>query len=41
MWVFTVLTCEDTKGCSNETDAAISSEEEEAFVCDMSGEYSD
>ena len=31
----------DTKSANDESDAAISGEEEEAFVCDMSGEYND
>ena len=35
----TVLACENTKSSTDESDAAISGEEEEAFVCDMSGEY--
>ena len=39
MNVVTVLACENTKGSKDESDAAISGEEEEAFVCDMSGEY--
>ena len=36
--VVTVLACENTKSSNDESDAAISGEEEEAFVCDMSGE---
>ena len=39
--VVTVLACENTKSPNVEGDAAISGEEEEAFVCDMSGEYND
>ena len=39
--VVTVLACENTKSSNDESDAAISGEEEEAFVCDMSGEYND
>ena len=39
--VVTVLACENTKSPNDESDAAISGEEEEAFVCDMSGEYND
>ena len=39
--VVTVLACENTTGSNNESDTAISGEEEEALVCDMSGEYSD
>ena len=37
----TVLACENTKSSNDENDAAISGEEEEAFMCDMSGEYND
>ena len=39
--VVTVLACKDTKSFNVESEAAISSEEEDTFVCDMSGEYSD
>ena len=39
--VVTVLACENTKSSNDESDAAISGEEEEAFICDMSGEYND
>ena len=39
--VITALAYENTKSSNNESDAAISGEEEEAFVCDMSGESSD
>ena len=39
--VVTVLACENTKSPNDESDAAISGEEEGAFVCDMSGEYND
>ena len=37
----TVLARENTKSSNDESDAAISGEEEEAFVCDMSGECND
>ena len=37
----TVLAYEDTKGCKNDSDAAISGEEEEAFMYDNPGECSD
>ena len=37
--VVTVLAYENTRSSNDESDAAISSEEEEAFICDMSGEY--
>ena len=37
--VVTVLACENTKSSNDESDVAISSEEQEAFICDMSGEY--
>ena len=37
--VVTVLACENTKSFNDKSDAAISGEEEEAFVCDMSGGY--
>ena len=39
--VVTVLAGENTKSSNDESDAAISDEEEEAFVCDMSGECND
>ena len=39
--VVTVLAYENTKSSNDESDAAISGEEEGAFVCDMSGECSD
>ena len=39
--VVTVLACENTKSSNDESDAAISGEEEEAFICDTSGEYND
>ena len=39
--VVTVLACENIKSSNDESDAAISGEEEEAFICDMSGEYND
>ena len=39
--VVTVLACENTKSPNDESDAAISGEKEEAFVCDMSVEYND
>ena len=39
--VVTVLACENTKSLNDESDAAISGEEEEAFICDISGEYND
>ena len=39
--VVTVLACENTKSSNDESDAAISGEEKEAFICDMSGEYND
>ena len=39
--VVTVLACEYTRSSNDESDAAISGEEEEAFICDMSGEYND
>ena len=39
--VVTVLACENIKSSNDEGDAAISDEEEEAFICDMSGEYND
>ena len=39
--VVTVLACENTKSSNDESDAAISGEEEEAFIWDMSGEYND
>ena len=39
--VVAVLACENTKSPNDESDAAISGEKEEAFVCDMSGEYND
>ena len=34
------LACEDTKYCKDDSDAAINCEEKQAFVCDMSGKYS-
>ena len=37
----TVLACENIKSSNDESDAAISGEEEEAFICDMSDEYND
>ena len=37
--IVTVLGCENTKRSNDESDAAISGEEEEAFGCDMSYEY--
>ena len=39
--VVTVLACENPKSSNDESDAAISGEEEAAFICDMSGEYDD
>ena len=39
--VVTVLACENTNSSNDESDAAISGEEEEAFICEMSGEYND
>ena len=37
----TVLACENTKSPNDESEAAISDEEAEIFVCDMSGECND
>ena len=37
----TALAREGTKGCNDECDVAISGEEEEAFMCETSGECSD
>ena len=37
--VVTVLACANIKCSDDESDAPISGEEEEAFVCDISGEY--
>ena len=39
--VVTVLACVNTKSPNDESDATISGEEEEAFVCGMSDEYND
>ena len=39
--VVAVLAYKNTKSSNDESDAAISGEEEEAFICDMSGEYND
>ena len=39
--VVTVLACENTNRSNDESDAAISDEEEEAFVCEMSDECND
>jgi hypothetical protein len=39
--VVTVLACENPKNPNDESDAAISGEEEEAFICDMTGEFDD
>ena len=39
--IVTALTCENTKSSNDESDATISGEEDEAFICDMSGEYND
>ena len=39
--VVTVVVCEDSKGCNDDSDAAISNEQEAAFMCDTPGEYSD
>ena len=39
--VVTVLACENPKNPNEESDAAISGEEKEAFICDMTGEFDD
>ena len=39
--VVTILACENTTSSNDESDAAISGEDKEAFICDMSGEYND
>ena len=39
--VVTVLACENIKISNDESDAAISGEKEEAFVCDISGKCND